>query len=256
MVKKAEQIELLRQANHLVAKTLAELAPHVTPGTTTLSLDLLAETFIRDHGALPGFKGYEGFPFTLCISVNEVVVHGFPSAYRLQEGDIVSIDCGTIIDGYFGDSAFTFSVGQVSPQAQGLLDVTRESLELGIAAACPGHTTGHIGHAVQAYAEKAGYGVVRDLVGHGLGTDMHERPEVPNYGRPGSGSALRPGMVICIEPMITQGDYRVVQQRDGWGIVTRDGKWAAHFEKAIAITAGEPDVLTDFSLIDAALARR
>lgn len=254
-VKTEVEIEKLRANNMLVAKTLAALAPKVQPGVKTIDLDKFAEGFIRDHGAEPGFLGYEGFPYTLCISVNDAVVHGFPGEYELQEGDIVSIDCGTKLDGFYGDSAFTFGVGEISAEDQQLLDVTRHSLELGIAEAKAGHRTGDIGFAVQEYAESFGYGIVREMVGHGLGRSLHERPEVPNYGRRGRGVLLRPGLCICIEPMITKGHHAIYQDRDGWTIRTVDRSRAAHFEKAVAITAqGEADVLTDFSLIDAALA--
>lgn len=252
-IKSAVEIEKLRANNMLVAKTLAALAPKVQPGVKTLDLDKFAEAFIRDHGAEPGFLGYGGFPFSLCISVNDAVVHGFPSDYELQEGDLVSIDCGTKLDGFYGDSAFTFAVGEVSEADRQLLEVTRQSLELGIEQARAGRRTGDIGSAVQDYAESFGYGVVREMVGHGLGRSLHERPEVPNYGRRGKGSMLRPGLCICIEPMITQGDRSIYQARDGWTIRTLDHSKAAHFEKAVAITTGEADVLTDFSLIDAAL---
>lgn len=253
-IKSAADIELLRANNVLVSKTLAALAPRVKPGVKTIELDAFAESFIRDHGAEPGFLGYSGFPYTLCISVNDAVVHGFPGDYELQDGDIVSIDCGTKIGGFYGDSAFTFGVGEISDTDRQLLDVTRRSLELGIAQARAGNRTGDIGNAVQDYAESFGYGVVREMVGHGLGRSLHERPEVPNYGRRGRGALLRPGLCICIEPMITQGDRAIYQARDGWTIRTMDKSKAAHFEKAVVITAqGGPDVLTDFSLIDASL---
>lgn len=249
-----DEIEKLRANNLLVSKTLAALAPMVRPGVKTIELDRFAETFIRDHGAVPGFKGYEGFPYTLCVSVNDVVVHGFPSEYELQQGDIVSVDCGTVLDGFYGDSAFTFAVGEISAEDRQLLDVTRKSLELGIESALAGNRVGDIGAAVQDYSESFGYGVVRELVGHGLGEDMHEFPEVPNYGRKGHGVVLRAGLCICIEPMVTMGHHSVYQARDGWTIRTVDGSNAAHFEKAIVVSeSGAPDVLTDYSLIDAAL---
>lgn len=256
-IRSAEEVEILRANNQLVSKTLAAMVPMIVPGVETIALDRFAESFIRDHGAVPGFKGYQGFPYTLCISVNDVVVHGFPSSYRLQEGDIVSIDCGTIMDGFYGDSAFTFAVGEITPENRALLDATRESLEQGIAQAVNGKRTGDIGYAVQSYVEPLGYGVVREMVGHGLGTKMHERPEVPNYGQRGRGSQLHAGMCICIEPMVTAGGYSIRQDRDGWTIRTADGSNAAHFEKAVVITAkGEADVLTDFSLIDSALSQQ
>lgn len=251
----SEEIDKLRANNQLVSDTLAMLASFIKPGVKTIELDSLAECFIRDHGAEPGFKGYNGFPYTLCISVNDVVVHGFPSDYVLRDGDIVSVDCGTVLDGFYGDSAFTFGVGNISTENRRLLDVTRKSLDLGIAEAVSGNRVGDIGAAIQDYCESCGYGVVRELVGHGLGEKMHEYPEVPNYGRRGHGVMLRPGLCICIEPMVTLGSYAVYQERDGWTIKTRDGANAAHFEKAVVISAdGEADVLTDFSRIDAALA--
>lgn len=249
-----DEIEKLRANNLLVSKTLAALVPMVKPGVKTIELDRFAETFIREHGAEPGFKGYEGFPYTLCVSVNDVVVHGFPSEYELHEGDIVSVDCGTVLDGFYGDSAFTFAVGEITADNRQLLDVTRKSLELGIESALAGNRVGDIGAAVQDYSESFGYGVVRELVGHGLGEDMHELPEVPNYGRKGHGVMLRAGLCICIEPMVTMGNHSVYQDRDGWTIRTVDGMNAAHFEKAIVVSeSGAPDVLTDYSLIDAAL---
>lgn len=254
LVKTSEQIEILRLNNQLVSDTLAELALHVFPGVATIELDRIAEAFIRDHGAKPGFKGYEGFPYTLCVSVNDVVVHGFPSGYELRDGDIVSIDCGTYMHGLYGDSAFTFAVGEISSEATQLLRVTRESLELGIDAAVNGANTGDIGYAVQKHAESFGYGVVREMVGHGLGTNMHERPEVPNYGKKGHGAPLLPGMVLCVEPMITAGARHVYQEDDGWTIRTRDNSLAAHFEKAIAIQPdGIPLQLTSYEKIDKAI---
>ena len=252
----AEEIEKLRTNNMLVSRTLAALAGMIRPGVRTIELDRFAESFIRDHGAVPGFKGYEGFPYTLCVSVNDVVVHGFPSEYVLREGDIVSVDCGTIKDGFYGDSAFTFAVGEISPENRQLLDVTRKSLELGIAEAVSGNRVGDIGAAVQDYSESFGYGVVRELVGHGLGTTMHEYPEVPNYGRRGHGVLLRPGLCICIEPMVTMGSHSVYQDRDGWSVRTLDGSNAAHFEKAIVVSdRGAAEELTDFAIIDEAVSK-
>lgn len=253
-LKTPEEIELLRVNNELVARTLSEIALRVKPGVKTIDLDTFAEEFIRDHGAEPGFKGYGGFPYSLCISVNDVVVHGFPSDYELQDGDIVSVDCGTIYEGFYGDSAFTFAVGTVSQEARQLMDVTRKSLELGIKAVQPGARIGDIGYAIQSYAEGFGFGVVREMVGHGLGRNMHEAPEVPNYGKRGQGKLLQPGMVLCIEPMITQGKRRIYQERDGWTIRTMDRSLSAHFEKAVAIGPdGMADVLTPYSGIDNAL---
>ena len=221
-----------------------------------MELDRIAEEFIRSHGAVPGFLGYGGFPNTLCVSVNENVVHGIPSNYALREGDIVSVDCGTILKGFYGDSAYTFCVGEVAPEVKQLLDVTKEALYKGVEQAVAGNRVGDIGAAVQAHAEHYGYGVVRELVGHGLGKKMHESPEVPNYGRRGTGPLLKEGMVICIEPMINMGSKNVVFERDGWTVRTKDRKPSAHFEFAVAIRNGEADVLTDFGIIEQALAER
>lgn len=250
-LKTEEEIELLRENNQLVSLTLAEVGKHIKPGVTTLQLDAVAEEFIRDHGAVPGFLGYGGFPGTLCISINDEVVHGIPSAKRvLKEGDIVSVDCGTKMKGFYGDSAYTFPVGEVSPEVEKLMRVTKESLYKGVAEAVVGKHVGDIAFAVQQYAESNGYSVVRELVGHGLGRDMHEKPEVPNYGMRGRGSLLKKGMVICIEPMINMGKKGVVMDDDGWTIRTADHKPSAHFEFAVAITAGGPDVLTTFKFIE------
>lgn len=252
-LKTEEEIELLRENNLLVSATLAEVGKHIKPGVTTLELDRIAEEFIRSHGAVPGFLGYGGFPNTLCVSVNQQVVHGIPSNYTLQEGDIVSVDCGTILKGFYGDSAYTFGVGEISEQNQQLLTVTKEALLKGVEQAVAGNRVGDISAAVQAHAEKYGYGVVRELVGHGLGRNMHEDPEVPNYGARGRGPLLKEGMVICIEPMINMGRKDVVFERDGWTVRTRDNKPSAHFEFAVAIRKGEADVLTDFSIIEKAI---
>ena len=255
-IKTREEVELLRENNLLVSATLAEVGRHIKPGVTTLELDRIAEDFIRSHGAVPGFLGYGGFPNTLCVSVNENVVHGIPSNYALKEGDIVSVDCGTIMKGFYGDSAYTFCVGEVAPEVKQLLEVTKEALYKGVEQAVAGNRVGDIGAAVQAHAEHYGYGVVRELVGHGLGKKMHESPEVPNYGRRGTGPLLKEGMVICIEPMINMGSKNVVFERDGWTVRTRDRKPSAHFEFAVAIRNGEADVLTDFGIIEQALAER
>lgn len=254
-IRTEEEIELLRQNNELVSQTLAEVAKIIRPGIATSALDRRAEEFIRDHGAKPGFLGYNGFPASLCISVNDTVVHGIPSGYELRDGDIVSVDCGTYMHGYYGDSAFTFGVGEVSEDVQRLLRVTRESLELGIEVAVENARVGHIGHAVQTHAERNGYTVVRELVGHGLGRNMHEDPEVPNYGLRGVGAKLRAGMVICIEPMVNMGSKNVYQDSDGWAIRTKDGKPSAHFEKAVAIRNGKAQQLTTFAYIDEVLQR-
>lgn len=252
-IKTAEEIELLRENNLLVSATLAEVGKHIRPGVTTLELDAIAEEFIRSHGAVPGFLGYGGFPNTLCISVNEQIVHGIPSDYKLREGDIVSVDCGTVLKGFYGDSAYTFAVGQIDPQVEKLLTVTKESLLCGVRQAKVGNRVGDISAAVQAHAEANGFSVVRELVGHGLGRDMHEDPEVPNYGARGRGPLLKEGMVICIEPMINLGRRHVVFEEDGWTVRTADRKPSAHFEFAVAIRKGGADVLTDFEIIEKAI---
>ena len=254
-LKTKEEVELLRENNLLVSATLAEVGKHIRPGVTTLELDRIAEEFIRSHGAVPGFLGYGGFPNTLCVSVNENVVHGIPSNYALKEGDVVSVDCGTILKGFYGDSAYTFGVGEIAPEVEQLLRVTKESLIKGVEQAVAGNRVGDISAAVQAHAEKYGYGVVRELVGHGLGRKMHESPEVPNYGRRGTGPLLKEGMVICIEPMINMGSKNVVFERDGWTVRTKDRKPSAHFEFAVAIHNGEADVLTDFDIIEKAIGK-
>ena len=251
--KTEEEIELLRENNLLVSRTLAEIGKHIRPGVTTLALDRVAEEYIRAHGAVPGFLGYEGFPNTLCVSVNEQVVHGIPSERTvLKEGDIVSIDCGTIMKGFYGDSAYTFAVGEIAPDVRRLLDVTKEALYKGVAQARAGNRVGDISNAVQQHAETNGYSVVRELVGHGLGRNMHEAPEIPNYGARGRGHLLKTGMVICIEPMINQGARQVVWEKDGWTVRTRDRKPAAHYEFAVAITKAGADVLTTFEFIEGA----
>ena len=253
-LKTDEEIELLRENNILVSKTLAEVGRHIRPGVTTLELDRIAEEFIRAHGAVPAFLGYQGFPASLCISVNEQVVHGIPSAKQvLEEGDIVSVDCGTFMKGFVGDSAYTFAVGEVAGEVRQLMDVTKEALYKGTAQAKAGNRVGDISAAVQAHAESFGYGVVRELEGHGLGRKMHEDPGVPNHGARGRGPLLKEGMVICIEPMINMGSKAVVFERDGWTVRTRDRKPAAHYEFAVAIRKEGPDVLTDFSIIEQAL---
>jgi methionyl aminopeptidase len=237
-----------------VSATLAEVGKRVRPGVTTAELDRVAEEFIRSHGAVPGFLGYEGFPKTLCVAVNEVVVHGIPSNYVLREGDIISVDCGTIMKGFCGDSAYTFTVGTIHPETQRLLDVTKEALYKGVAQARAGNRVGDISAAVQKHAETNGFSVVRELTGHGLGRKMHEEPEVPNYGTRGRGPVLKEGMVLCIEPMINMGGKNVVFEKDGWTVRTRDRKPSAHFEFAVAITRdGAADVLTDFGIIEKAI---
>ncbi|MDR1380024.1 MAG: type I methionyl aminopeptidase [Tannerella sp.] len=250
-LKTDEEIELMREANQLVGKTLGELAKYITPGVSTLQLDAIAETFIRDHGALPAFLGYGGFPNSICTSVNEHVVHGVPSdKITLKDGDIISIDCGTVLNGFVGDSAYTFCVGEVSEEIRKLLRATRESLYKGIEQAIAGNRVGDISHAVQTYCETRNYSVVRELVGHGCGRRMHEDPEVPNYGRKGCGSLLRNGMCICIEPMINQGSRNVVFEHDGWTVRTKDRKCSAHFEHCIAIRPGGPQILSSFDYLE------
>jgi len=252
-LKTDEEIGLLRESNMLVSKTLAEIASLIKPGVTTLYLDKIAETYIRDNGGIPGFKGYGGFPSTLCTSVNEEVVHGIPSEYVLKEGDIVSVDCGVILNGWYGDSAYTFSVGEIDESVRLLLDFTRESLEEGVKEAVAGNRVGDISWAVQNKAESGGFSVVRELVGHGLGKRLHEPPEVPNYGKRGTGPKIEKGLVICIEPMINMGRKETVQMRDGWTVKTIDGKPSAHFEYAVAVDKGRADVLTTFKFIEEVL---
>lgn len=249
-LKTEEDLVLMRENAILVSKTLAYVGSLIKPGVTTLALNDAAEAFIRDHGAEPSFLGYGGFPYSLCISVNDYVVHGFPSSYQLKEGDIVSVDCGTLMKGFNGDSAYTFAVGEISAEDRQLLDVTKESLYRGIEKAVPGNRIGDIGHAVQQYAESFGYSVVREMVGHGIGRNMHEAPEVPNYGQPGRGKKLLPGMVICIEPMINEGKKEIYLHRNGWEVSTRDKKKSAHFELTVHITEGAPEVLSTFEFIE------
>ncbi len=255
-IKTDAEIEIQRESSLLVGKTLAEVARHIAPGVKTIFLDAIAETFIRDHHAEPGFKGYGGFPGTLCISVNDQVVHGIPGQQELREGDIVSIDCGVLKNGFYGDSAYTFAVGEVSEELKLLMQRTKESLYLGIEQAVAGNRTGDIGFAVQQHAEKYGYGVVRELVGHGVGKQLHEKPEVPNYGRRGAGVKLRENMVIAIEPMINLGVRNVQQEADGWTIRTLDRKPSAHFEHDVAIRKGKPDILSTFSYIEEVLNKK
>ena len=255
-IKTDEEVELLRMSNMLVSETLAELARHIRPGVTTLRLDSIAETFIRDHGALPGFKGYAGFPNTLCTSVNDEVVHGIPSEYTLSEGDIISVDCGVILNGYYGDSAYTFPVGEVQPEIIRLMQYTRASLEEGVKQAVTGNRVGDISHAVQKKAESGGYSVVRTLVGHGLGKQLHEGPEVPNFGKRGTGTRLERNLVICIEPMINLGTKNTRVGSDGWTVRTGDGKPSAHYEYAVAVREGKADLLTTFEFIEEVLTKR
>lgn len=249
-LKTEEEIELLRENALLVSKTLAEVGKHVAPGVTTLELNKIAETFIRDHGAVPAFLGYNGFPYALCMSVNDVVVHGFASDYHLQEGDIVSVDCGTILKGFYGDSAYTFPVGKVSEETAKLLEVTKESLYRGISMAVAGNRIGDISNAIQTYIESFGFSAVREMVGHGIGKRLHESPDVPNYGRKGDGKKLVEGMVICIEPMINAGTKSIFMHDDGWTVSTVDKKKSAHFELTVAIKKGKPDILSTFEFIE------
>lgn len=255
-IKTDEEIEIQRQSSLLVGKTLAEVAKIIRPGVTTDELDKVAETFIRDHKAKPGFKGYNGFPATLCISVNEVVVHGIPSDLVLKDGDIVSVDCGVLMNGFYGDSAYTFPVGEVDKEVLMLLQRTKESLYLALEQCVVGKRIGDIGNAVQSYVESFGYTVVRDLVGHGVGRNLHEKPEVPNYGKRGSGTKLKGGMVLAIEPMINFGVKEVVQAKDGWTIRTADSKPSAHYEHNVAVRNGKADILSTFDYIEEILEKK
>ena len=252
-IKTAEEIELMRESALIVSKTLGMLAKEVKPGVSTLTLDALAETFIRDHGAIPGFLGLYDFPNTLCMSPNAQVVHGIPNNKPLEEGDIISIDCGALKNGFYGDHAYTFEVGNVSPEIKKLLEVTKASLYKGIEAFKVGNRVGDVGFAIQEFTEKHGYGVVRELVGHGLGTSMHEDPEMPNYGRRGRGKKFIEGMVVAIEPMTNMGTHRINQLKDGWTILTADGKPSAHFEHNVALVNGKPELLSTFDYVYEAL---
>ena len=255
-LKTEDEIELMRKANLLVAATLAEVGRHIKPGVTTLQLDAVAEEFIRDHGAVPTFKGFPNpygpeFPGSICTSVNDVVVHGVPDSKTvLKEGDIISVDCGTLLNGFNGDSCYTFCVGDVSPEVKQLLSVTKQALYKGIEQASSGHHVGDIGSVVQDFCESFGYGIVRELTGHGIGREMHEDPQVPNYGRRGNGAMLKAGMCIAIEPMITMGKREIYMMPDKWTIRTRDGKPAAHFEHTVAVCKGHAEVLSSFEEIE------
>jgi methionyl aminopeptidase len=254
--KSAEEIELIRLSSILLAKTHGEIAKAIGPGVKTIELDKLAETFIRDNGGIPSFLNYGGFPYSLCISLNNQVVHGFPSSYSLKEGDLVSVDCGVTLNKYVGDSAFTYAIGEVSDEIKKLMRVTRECLDLGIEKAIVGNRIGDIGYAVQEHAEKHGFGVVKELVGHGVGLKLHEKPEVPNYGRRGSGIKLEEGMVIAIEPMINAGRAGVKFWDDGWTVSTVDGKASAHYEHTVAVKKGKADILTSFEYVDNVLSEK
>ncbi len=255
-LKSAEEIEIMRESALIVSRTLGLIAEKIGPGVTPLELDKLAYEYIHDNGAVPGFLGFNGFPNSLCISVNEAVVHGIPSDKPLEEGDIASIDCGAVKNGYYGDHAYTFAIGEVSPEVEKLLRVTKESLYIGIEKMVWGNRIGDIGYAIQQHAEKEGYGVVRELVGHGLGKSMHEDPQVPNYGRRGRGKKLQNGMVLAIEPMINMGTKDILMLEDDWTIVTADQKYSAHFEHDIAMVDGKPDILSTFDFVEEALEKR
>lgn len=254
--KSLEEIELIRESSLLVSKTLAEVAKIIEPGITTKKLDELAETFIKDNGAIPAFLNYNGFPYSLCISPNDQVVHGFPGDYVIQEGDLISVDCGVIKNNYFGDSAYTFSIGEVDEEKKKLVEVTKECLLIGIEKAVAGFRIGDVGYAIQKLAEMNGFGVVRELVGHGVGIKLHEKPEVPNYGKRGSGIKLEEGMVIAIEPMINAGTASVKFWSDGWTVTSRDNRPSAHFEHTVAIKKGKADILSTFSLIEEVLVKK
>jgi methionyl aminopeptidase len=252
-IKSLEEIELMRESALIVSKTLGMLAKEIKPGVTTLHLDRLAEAFIRDLGAEPGFLGLYDFPNTLCVSPNEEVVHGIPNNKPLKEGDILSVDCGALKNGFYGDHAYTFELGTVADETKKLLEVTKKSLYIGIEAFCHGNRVGDLGHAIQSYTESFGYGVVRELVGHGLGREMHESPEIPNYGKRGRGKKFSNGMVIAIEPMTNMGTKNIRHFSDGWTIKTADNQPSAHFEHNVALIDGKPQLLSTFDFIYEAL---
>lgn len=254
--KTEEQIEQIRESANVLSLLLGEIAKAIKPGITTLSLDKLAYDFIQDHGGTPAFLNYQGFPFSLCISVNDQIVHGFPSDYIIKEGDLVSVDGGVDLKGFISDSAYTFGVGEISAEAQQLLDVTKESLFKGVEQAVAGKRVGDIASAVQEHVSPYNYGIVRELVGHGVGLYLHEKPEVPNYGKRGSGPKLEEGLVICIEPMINEGKAGVKFWDDGWTVSTVDGKLSAHFEQMVAIRKGKPDVLLTFEHVEKVLSKK
>ncbi len=255
-LKTEEEIELIRESSLLVGKTLAEVAKRIKPGVSTLDLDALAEEFIRDHGGVPGFKGLYDFPNTLCTSLNAQVVHGIPTKKPLENGDIISVDCGVLMNEFYGDVAYTFEVGEVSSEVKALLDTTKRCLKAGIEAARAGNRIGDIGFAVQEEAERNGYGVVRELVGHGLGRKLHEEPQVPNYGRRGKGTKLKEGLVLAIEPMINMGKRNVKQDEDGWTIVTADGLPSAHFEHDIVVRKEGAEVLSTHEFVEEVLKQK
>lgn len=252
-IKSLEEIELMRESALLVSKCLGLIAKEIKPGVTTLFLDKIAEEFIRDHGGIPAFLGMYGFPNTLCASPNEQIVHGIPTDNPLESGDIISIDCGVLKNNFYGDHAYTFEIGEVAAETKKLLQITKESLYVGISELKAGNRVGDVGYAIQNYVEKHGYGVVRELVGHGLGRKMHEEPEMPNYGHRGRGKKFVNGMVVAIEPMINMGTPKIIQFKDGWTIKTEDLKPSAHFEHDIAIIDGKPELLSTFQYIYEAL---
>jgi methionyl aminopeptidase len=248
--KTEEEIELLSMSNLLVAKTLGLISKEIAPGISTLRLDQIAEEYIRDNGGKPGFLGYDGFPNTLCVSLNSEVVHGIPSSYELKEGDIVSCDCGVLLNGFYGDSAYTFTVGSVAPNVRQLLKVTKEALYKGVEQAIEGNHLGDIGFAIQKHAEQNLFSVVREMVGHGIGKNLHEDPQVPNYGKKGRGLKLREGLVLAIEPMFNLGKRDIYQASNGWAIVTADGKPSAHFEHTVVVRKGKAQILSSFEFIE------
>jgi methionyl aminopeptidase len=250
------EVEKIRESSLLVGKTLAEVAKLIKVGTKTIELDRVADQFIRDNGATPEFKGYRGFPSALCISVNDVVVHGFPGVYELKDGDIISVDCGVRKNGFVGDSAYTFAVGNISEEAKRLMQITKECLYLGIEQAVVGNRVGDVSFAVQQHAEKNGYGVVRDLTGHGVGRKLHEKPDVPNFGRRGSGKRFLNGTTIAIEPMINMGTYKVTLDRDEWTVRTADQKLAAHYEHTVVVRQGKAEILSSFDEIETILKQK
>ncbi len=254
--KTREEIEIQRESVLLVSRTLALIAEHIGPGVTTFTLDRLAEEFIRDNGGVPSFKGYHGFPASLCTSVNEQVVHGIPNNTALQEGDIISVDCGVLKNGFHGDHAYSFQIGEVSAAKKRLLQITKESLYLGIEQACVGNRIGDIGYAIQQHVQKNGYSVVRDLTGHGLGRSLHEDPQVPNYGKRGEGPPIKEGMVLAIEPMINMGKKFVKWMPDKWTVVTGDRQPSAHFEHDVAVIDGKPVILSTFDYLEQVLEKR
>ena len=249
-LKTDQEINLMRDSSLLVSRTHAELAKVIKPGINTLHLDQIAEEFIRDNGGIPGFKGYNGFPNTLCISKDSAVVHGIPLDMEVEEGAILSIDCGVLMNGFYGDAAYTFAVGEISAEKRRLLDVTKEALNQGVLAAKSGNTVGDIGFSIQNFVESHGYSIVKELVGHGIGKNLHESPEIPNYGTKNSGLNLEPGMVLAVEPMVNIGTADVIQNQDGWTIETCDGLPSAHFEYTIAITKNKTEILSSFNLIE------